>query len=438
MSVLVDRPHVGVLDIVRAGDVRSVYQPIVDLDTGGTVAFEALARGPREHPLERPDLLFAAARAAGCVGELDQVCRRAAVDGAVAGGLAAPWTLFVNVEPAGIDWALAGVAESQRSMPVDLPVMVEITERNLTDDPVRLLRFVERVRAMGCGIALDDLGAERESLALLPLLRPDVIKLDLSLVQQRPTGDVAEIFSAVNAEAERSGATVLAEGIETEEHLEFARGLGARLGQGWLLGRPGPLPDTLPDALPNRLPDTVPIAWADPPIKVVPITARAPLDLDDTPFAAATARSAARAARKPLLIEISKLLESQAMRQGTSVIVVATLQHARFFTPATTRRYRGLADRVAFAAILGQDLSEHPLPGLRGGRLAPDDPLMGEWDIAVLGPHFAAALVARDLGDDGPEADRRFEYVLTHDRDVTVAVAAALIARVAPEQDAGE
>lgn len=407
----------SVLDLVRSGAVRSVYQPIVDIDSRLTVAYEALARGPHQHPLERPDLLFAAARTVGCVGELDEACRRAALDGARAAGLGAPWTLFVNVEPAGIDWALARSGDDVGLDPVGLPIMVEITERNLTANPVGLLRFVERIRALGCGIALDDLGAERESLALLPLLRPDVIKLDLRLVQQRPTSEVAEIVSAVNAEAERSGAVVLAEGIETEEHLEFARGLGAELGQGWLLGRPGPLPDPVPP----------------PPARAVSTTTRAPLSLEDTPFAAAASQRRARLARKPLLIEISKHLEREAARQGDSVIVVATFQHARYFTPATMDRYRDLADQVAFAAILGEDLSAEPLPGLRGGRLSSDDPLVDEWDVAVLGPHFAAALVARDLGEQGPDDERNFEYVLTHDRNITVAVAVALIARVAAE-----
>ena len=78
------------------------------------------------------------------------------------------------------------------------------------------------------------------SLAFLPLLAPDVVKLDLRLVQERPGPAIAEIMNAVNADAERTGAVVLAEGIETEEHLVMARALGATLGQGWLFGRPGP------------------------------------------------------------------------------------------------------------------------------------------------------------------------------------------------------
>jgi EAL domain-containing protein (putative c-di-GMP-specific phosphodiesterase class I) len=83
----------------------------------------------------------------------------------------------------------------------------------------------------------DDVGADRASLALLPVLRPDVVKLDLRLVQERPTGEVAEIVCAVNAEAKRSGSVVLAEGFETEEHLQIALSLGATLGRGGCWGR---------------------------------------------------------------------------------------------------------------------------------------------------------------------------------------------------------
>ena len=70
------------------------------------------------------------------------------------------------------------------------------------------------------------------------------------------------------------------------------------------------------------------------------------------------------------------------------------------------------------------------MPGVRGVQLADDDILLGEWDLAVLGPHFSGALVARDLGDGGQDRDRRFEFVLTFDRDLVVDVAAALIARL--------
>ncbi len=75
-------------------------------------------------------------------------------------------------------------------------------------------------------------------------------------------------------------------------------------------------------------------------------------------------------------------------------------------------------------------MPDPPAAGVRGANLSPDDELVREWDIAVLGPHYAGALVARDLGDTGPDHERRFEFVLTFDRQLVIEVATTLIARV--------
>jgi DICT domain-containing protein len=65
-----------------------------------------------------------------------------------------------------------------------------------------------------------------------------------------------------------------------------------------------------------------------------------------------------------------------------------------------------------------------------GGRLPVSDVLRGEWDVIVIGPQYAAALVARDLGDGGPDRDRRFDAVITHDRDLVIRAAQSLVARL--------
>ena len=397
------------------GGVRSVFQPIVELDTGRVVAYEALARGP-QGPLERPDLLFAAARAAGRLAELDELCRAAAFRGAVEQGLLAPLTVFVNVEPEVLDSAplddLLAIAEGA---PRNLRIVMEITERALAARPAELLRTVERVRSLGWGVAVDDVGADSMSLAFLPLLSPDVIKLDLSLVQNRPGPAIAEIMNAVNAHAERTGALVLAEGIETEEHLATARALGATLGQGWLFGRPGP---GAASGLPSG--------------ELVLAAAPAPAAVDISPFACLPGEVPLRRSVKSLLIELSKQLEREAMRLGETCVVASTFQEAKHFTPSTIQRYRDLVERTGFVCALGEDLPAEPLPGVRGATLDPSDPVRGEWDVVVLSPHFSAALLARDLGDDGPDLDRTFEYALTYDRDTVIRAAHALLTRVVP------
>ena len=105
-------------------------------------------------------------------------------------------------------------------------VVRELTERSIADNPAGLLQAVEQARAQSVGIALDDVGIGPASLAIMPLIRPDVIKLDLSLIQQQTTPSVAGLANAVLAEAERTGAVILSEGIETEQHVSVARTLG--------------------------------------------------------------------------------------------------------------------------------------------------------------------------------------------------------------------
>jgi hypothetical protein len=87
------------------------------------------------------------------------------------------------------------------------------------------------------------------------------------------------------------------------------------------------------------------------------------------------------------------------------------------------------------AALFGQAAAAGLLADLdRAARAAADlrsdEVLRGEWDVAVIGPHFAGAFVARDLGDAGPDADRRFDFFVTYERELVVAAARTLMARI--------
>ncbi|CAN5609843.1 hypothetical protein BH10ACT10_BH10ACT10_28560 [soil metagenome] len=407
----------SISDVIASGGVTSAFQPIVDLQTGAVVAYEALARGP-EGSLASPAALFAAARGADLLAALDEACRAAAFRGAVATGLLSPLTVFVNVEPEVLDSApvddLVAIADAA---PGELRIVLEITERALAARPAELLRTVERVRSLGWGVALDDVGADAASLAFMPLLQPDVVKLDLSLVQSRATPKIAEIMNAVNAYAEHTGALVLAEGIETETHLLTARGLGATLGQGWLFGRPTATPDPLLPVQALVLP--TPLEPGEP--------ARTASPFECLPAGTRLTRSPKR-----LLVELSKQLEREALSIGESCVVASTFQLAHHFTPDTAVRYRDLVDRTAFVCALGEGLASEPVPGLRGADLPVGDPVRGEWDVVVISPHFTAALLARDLGDSGPDLDRMFEYALTYRGDTAVRAGRALLSRVAP------
>ena len=400
-----------------AAGVRAVFQPVVDLGTHALAGFEALARGQAGTPLESPVALFAAARADGRLAELELSCQTAAVDAAEAAGWSAPLGLFLNVEPELIEQATmpAQLAVWERAQRRG-PVVIELTERALTRHPAELLRGVDQLRELGCLIALDDVGADDRSLALMPFLRPDVVKLDLRLIQSRPSDEIAGVVHAVLAEAERSGAVVVAEGIETDAHLETALAFGATLGQGFRFGRPGPL--ELGDAV--RGLDLAP----RPPGGSAPTT----------PFDHVVAAGVpVRRARKHLLVEIASRLEQQAAALGQQAVLLATFEHKRYFVQPARGRYERAGRETAFVAVVGEGIGPEPAPGVRGQHLDPDEPLRTMWDVAVVSPHFAAILCSRDLGDTGvPDRERRFDFCVVYDRELAVAAARLLMARVEP------
>jgi EAL domain-containing protein (putative c-di-GMP-specific phosphodiesterase class I) len=405
----------SVADLVDRRLVQSAYQPLVDLYSGEIVGYEALARGPAGSRLERPDALFEAASVAGLEREVEWECQRAAMQGALDTGLADGQALFVNLEPR----LLRAERPAHLSQLLDAALarfglFAEFTERSLTDRPAELLAAVERLRTRGVGIALDDVGSDPRSLALMPFLAPDVIKLDLSLVQNRPSRQAAEVMHAVSAESERTGALVLAEGIETEEHRRTALSLGARYGQGWMFGRTAELGG------PSK-----PIACAIPhPPRTVAVEYR-------SPFEVVSAQRAVRRGDKRLLLALSRQIETQAAGLGDFAVILSTFQEARYFTPLSAARYASLAEHAALVGALGVGLPECPAPGVRGVEIDRVDPLRGEWDVSVIGPHFAMAFVARELGDDGEDMERRFDFAMTYDRRLAIDAARAMMTRVA-------
>lgn len=411
-------PALTVGDILHDGGLTPHFQPVVDLDGGHVVGYEALIRGPRGSALERPDALFAAAREDGRVTELDCHCRIAAFRAAETAGLGAGSTLFVNLEPMAVGRrAPSDLHGASLAGPPGVPVVIEVTERSLTVDPAGLVRAVAELREQGFGIALDDVGADDRSLALMPFLRPDVIKLDMQLVQARPSVKMARILNAVGAQVERTGAHVVAEGIETEEQVQVARSLGATLAQGYLFGRPSPLG-----------------AWPTPPDQPLPPLARSTHSVARTPFEVLQGGRRVRRGTKALLRSISRSLELDAESLGASAVALATFQYARHYTPPVQRTYEQLGRRMAFVGVLGAGLAPVPGPYVRGGHIEERDPLLSEWDVAVVGPHFAGALAARDLGDSGPEDQRRFDFVVTHNRDLATQAAQSLMSRMAPAE----
>lgn len=405
------------------GLVSAVYQPVIELESGGVVGYEALARGPQGGELERPDALLSAARRAGLLSEVDWECRLAAVSGALDAGLDRSTTLFVNMEPEAVGGSARGdgrAPELWRRAEQSLSVAVELPAAALRSQPRELVRAADACRDRGWTVVLDDVGADRDSLAMLPLVAPDAIKLDMRAIRaggRETTPALGDVATAVWTEQERTGAAIVAEGIETEQQLEQARGVGATLGQGWLWGRPGELPDRA-----SRGEASVASGLRSEQRRAAP---------GGTPFQLLGSEREPRETRARPLEAMSRHLEGVARGIGAGAIVLACFQDAAGFAGRTRARYRALASEATLVAVLGAGMAARPAVGVHGTALADDDELTREWNVVVLSPTYAAALTARDLGDDGPQRDRRLRFVLTHDRELVVAAARSLVARLA-------
>jgi len=392
--------------VIDERGVRTLFQPIVALDTAEVVGFEALSRGPQGTDLEAPMAMIDAARSVGRLGDLDWLCRVTAMEAAAGAGLPPGLSWFLNVEPAGLHeecpaHLLAALAHARR----ELRIVLEVVERDLNGHVTHLLHAADQARRDMWGVALDDVGAQQSSLALLPLLVPDVIKLDMSLVQQVPGAQAAATTAAVRAYAERTSAVILAEGIETEAHEQLARALGATYGQGYRYGRPGALPATVPA-----------------PRTVVPLRQQ-PVPLDGTtPFEVAAASRVAERAFKRLLFHMSRHIEERCRWLNEPFVLLASFQQARFFSAAARDRYQELSASSALTVVVAAGLEPQTTPNLQVSALLPGSKMGEEWVVCVLSAGFSAAFVARDCGDTGSDGERRFDFVYTHDVDLVTAL----------------
>jgi EAL domain-containing protein (putative c-di-GMP-specific phosphodiesterase class I) len=217
------------------------YEPIVELASGEALGFEALTRGPEGGPLYTPERLFAQAAEADLTFELDCLCRRVAFENSSC--LPRRKKLFLNCLPASIgdpnlrgEGLLANLDKYQLG-PDEL--VIEISERESIENFAIFREVRDVYRELGVQIAVDDAGAGYASLEAIMEIAPDYMKADMTLVRGIDTDPPRrEVLNGLRGVAERIGAEVIAEGIETDEELRVVRELDIRYGQGFIFGPP--------------------------------------------------------------------------------------------------------------------------------------------------------------------------------------------------------
>ncbi len=238
----------GLRSALERGELRVVYQPVVDIRDGSPVGFEALVRW--EHPqlgLLTPDRFVPVAEETGLIIPLGTwVIEQATAQ-------AAQW----RREVAGAEdlWIAVNLSARQLLSPdlisvialalaaTGLPashIRLEITESVLMDDVDRMVEAMLGIRSLGVQLAIDDFGTGYSSLSYLKSLPVSTIKIDHSFVEDLGGGDPSArpLVEAIIGMARALGMTVIAEGVETEAQLRTLQRLGAGLAQGYLWSRP--------------------------------------------------------------------------------------------------------------------------------------------------------------------------------------------------------
>jgi EAL domain-containing protein (putative c-di-GMP-specific phosphodiesterase class I) len=217
--------------------IRPVFQPIVDLRRSAVKGYEMLARLAND-PAGTPPQWLAAAERHGLGDALEAAF--------VAAGISARehlprgTYLSINVSPGAL--VSADVRAALAAAPGGLDqIVVEVTEQKPVEDYDALATVLDRARAAGARVAVDDAGAGYASLQHVLRLRPEYVKLDRGLIADADA-DPAKLalIEAVGLFAARLDAALVAEGIERRAEQETLAGLAVPLGQGFLFGRPGP------------------------------------------------------------------------------------------------------------------------------------------------------------------------------------------------------
>jgi len=217
--------------INASNGLKIVHQPIVDLDNGVVAGYEALSRFADGRP---PDRHFHEAWSVGRGLELELATVRAALS--AIDRLPEGTYLSINASPSVVlSDAFLHLVEEEGSG----RIVIELTEHEQVEDYQALRRALDALRSRGIRVAVDDVGAGFASLRHVLMLDPDILKLDVALTRGVEVDRAqAALASLLVSFAARIGASVVAEGIETERQRDALRLLGVRLGQGFLLGAP--------------------------------------------------------------------------------------------------------------------------------------------------------------------------------------------------------
>jgi len=232
-------------EIIDGQWIEPHFQPIVSLKRRAIVGLEALSRGvhPSTRSLITPHDLFHEAAHQGLEVELDRLCRLKALDDfRIIHSLTPNLVLSLNLNTAIFDQGVTGSGHLRTQVyqmglqPQN--IAIEIVESEV-GDLKELQRFVKLYRSYGFLIALDDVGAGHSNLNRIPLIKPDILKIDRFLVEDiHQDFYKQQVLKSLVGMARQLGTLIIAEGVETEAEALHLLDIDVDLVQGYYFAKP--------------------------------------------------------------------------------------------------------------------------------------------------------------------------------------------------------
>jgi EAL domain-containing protein (putative c-di-GMP-specific phosphodiesterase class I) len=237
--------HTLIDDLLAPGGLSILFQPIFEIVDGESVLFalEALARGPRGSNIESANVLFEYVRRKGKETEVDRACIKGAL--AAAAGVPGAPAISINLHASTLERDpnfAQFLVETCNEHGIQVSrVVLEIVEQQKFWDERAFFGALNRLRALGVRIAIDDIGIGYSSHRLLIEVRPDLFKIDRYFINGCAENEYSRAaIESIVLLATRLGGRVIAEGIESFSDFETVGRLGIDLVQGYLFARPAP------------------------------------------------------------------------------------------------------------------------------------------------------------------------------------------------------
>jgi len=230
--------------IIINNDIRTVFQPILNLKTGEIIGYEALTRIASVEFFNDAETLFSFAVQTEMILELERICRKSAVK--MVKYALKNKKLFLNVSAKGVldpEFAdgkfMQGVQDTGHSVK---DVVLEITERLAIKDINYFKDAVKKLESSGFSVAIDDVGAGYSTLHTIAELKPSYLKYDMALIRDINKHAIKrDLLESLVPFAKKIDSIIIAEGIETKGEFEVLKDIGIEYGQGFFFAKPGPL-----------------------------------------------------------------------------------------------------------------------------------------------------------------------------------------------------